>query len=167
MSISTQSLCTRLNSQTCSEQRMFKPDEPPVQNLGDLWVDPTYIVHSNTLRINNPNQEPLPSDLNWLFLSLRRHISHHFSFSSHLGDTTSYHLQSLSVKPHFCCPEASDSLPARTQECVKIKGNFCHYPIWTPRYTDGEARFYPGKIHLHRMSRAAWNPITTAGKKGT
>lgn len=132
----------------------------------DLWVDPTYIVHSSTLRINNPNQEALPSDHNWLFLSLRRHISHHFTFSSHLSDTTSYHLQSLSVKPHFCCPEASDSLPARTQKCVKIKGDFCHYPIWTPRYTDGEARFFPGKIHLHRMSRTAWNPITTAGKKG-
>lgn len=130
-----------------------------------LWVDLTYNVHSSTLQINNPNREALTCDLNWLLLLLWRKISHHFTFSSHLGNTTSYHLQSLSVKPHFCCPEASDSLPAWTVECVKIKGDFCHYPVWTPRYADGEVRFFPGKVHLHRMSRAAWNPITTAGKK--
>lgn len=132
----------------------------------NLWFDPTYIVHSNTLWINNPNHEALACNRNWLFLPLRRHISHRFTFSSHLGDTTSYHFQSLSVKPPFCCPEASDSLPAQTQECVKIKADFCHYPVWTARYADGEGRFFPGKIHLHRMSRAAWNPITTAGIKG-
>lgn len=131
----------------------------------DLWVDRTYIVHSTSLWINIPNHEALTCN-HWAFLSLRRHISHNLAFSSHLTDTTSNQLQSLPVKPHFCCPEASDSLPARTQEWVKIKGDFfCHYPVWTPTYAEGEGRFFPEKRRRDRMSRAAWNPIMTADIK--
>lgn len=83
-----------------------------------------YCAFKQPCKINNHNCEALTCNCNWVFLLLRRHISQHFTFSSHLTDPTSNHLQSLSVKPHFCCPEASDSLPARTQECVKIKGDF-------------------------------------------
>lgn len=159
-------------SPTPPELLVFTPDEPPAQNLGnnwaqnkDLWVDRTYIVHSTSLWINIPNHEALTCN-HWAFLSLRRHISHNLAFSSHLTDTTSNQLQSLPVKPHFCCPEASDSLPARTQEWVKIKGDFfCHYPVWTPTYAEGEGRFFPEKRRRDRMSRAAWNPIMTADIK--
>lgn len=119
----------------------------------------------NLTQRNNPNHKALNCNQNWRFLSLPRNISHHFTFSSHLSDSTSNHLQSLSVKPHFCCPEASHSLPAWTQECVKIKGDFCHYPVWTPKYMEGEGRIFPEKIHRNTISRAAWNPIMTAEEK--